>query len=615
MAHAVVQAALLLLVLVLLTRASSLVAEHKDSLLERLHRHEIVNPSLEVLQGLQFASAASSLLGDRHAGSIRISITAFGRSLTLQLQHHTALLGPNYVEEVHDESGNIVSSTGDREHCYYHGYIVGHESSSLVALSTCDGVHGMIELPDETYYLDPVTCHHNSSPLKSVLIRPHYIYRKSDLKATEKEWHTCESDGLQPPESLAALEQFIAPQGPLEASAHEKRNAESVYYVELAIANDAARTARLGNAAASDAVSAVNIAAARYLKANFNPQIQLVLVAQKSFQANPFSVSTNPNVLLENWCKWADSNNSGNFAHDAAHLLSGLDFDGSTTGLAWVGTMCSKGSSCGVEQSDFSRVEVTGNTLAHEIGHNFNAQHDSPSTNGCDDSAYVMAAVQCSNCPDIPQQFSTCSTGKIQDFLTNGRNGVRPLCLANTPTRTYKATCGNGIKESGEDCDCGDRCSSSTCCTSQCRWRSGAQCDNQDACCTSDCHFKSSGTVCRAKAPTKACDVEERCTGTSAVCPGDVVLPAGTACGSGGQCTSSGQCSTLAAACASYPITQFEGGPYTACGTTNFVNYDPCKLYCAQAGGDPNRCTTFTWNGQTISPCGVDGKCVNGKCY
>jgi len=64
------------------------------------------------------------------------------------------------------------------------------------------------------------------------------------------------------------------------------------------------------------------------------------------------------------------------------------------------------------------------------------------------------------------------------------------------PAVSRASTCGNGILESGEDCDPG--------------------LDVLGDCCTPDCRFIPSGKVCRdAQGP---CDVPDTCSGTSAVC-------------------------------------------------------------------------------------------------
>jgi hypothetical protein len=68
------------------------------------------------------------------------------------------------------------------------------------------------------------------------------------------------------------------------------------------------------------------------------------------------------------------------------------------------------------------------------------------------------------------------------------------------------------------------------------------QCDGGD-CCASDCTFASAETVCREAATP--CDVAETCTGSSEVCPDDVVKPAGTpdaSCDACESCDGAGAC-------------------------------------------------------------------------
>jgi len=69
------------------------------------------------------------------------------------------------------------------------------------------------------------------------------------------------------------------------------------------------------------------------------------------------------------------------------------------------------------------------------------------------------------------------------------------------------AQCGNGVVETGEDCEIGPS------------W----------PCCSSSCTFASSGTVCRAA--IAECDEPEVCSGSSYSCPNDVYSPSTKSCG------------------------------------------------------------------------------------
>ena len=57
-------------------------------------------------------------------------------------------------------------------------------------------------------------------------------------------------------------------------------------------------------------------------------------------------------------------------------INSGIDLDGSTVGVAFVGTMCSPTSSVGVTQDGGRSLSSTASTAAHELGHIFNMGHD-----------------------------------------------------------------------------------------------------------------------------------------------------------------------------------------------------------------------------------------------
>src|SRR5207302_6884491 len=83
---------------------------------------------------------------------------------------------------------------------------------------------------------------------------------------------------------------------------------------------------------------------------------------------------------------------------------------------------------------------------------------------------------------------------------------------------TFRAACGDGHVDAGEQCDL------------------GAQNGQSGSCCTSSCTFVTAGMTCRASAGV--CDPAETCTGSAATCPNDARSSAGPTCPDGGNpCT------------------------------------------------------------------------------
>ena len=142
--------------------------------------------------------------------------------------------------------------------------------------------------------------------------------------------------------------------------------------------------------------------------------------------------------------------------------------------------------------------------------------------------------------------FSSCSRADLQELKS--RLSVMN-CLTNSPSTPLETpTCGNGILEGTETCDCGEPAyCTNPCCNANTCQLSGAQCTMGECCNTTICHFLSSSTVCRSS--TGECDIQETCTGTSGDCPADVNVVDGTPCLSKTGYCIGGRCPTHAAQC------------------------------------------------------------------
>ncbi|PPQ90437.1 hypothetical protein CVT25_014955 [Psilocybe cyanescens] len=304
------------------------------------------------------------------------------------------------------------------------------------------------------------------------------------------------------------------------------------------------------------------------------------------------------------------------------HLMSGCP-TGSEVGIAWLATLCQQDSS-GSAPSVVSGTAVStgGRTewqvVAHEIGHNFGAI----CADGCTTSSSCcpLTTTTCNaNAQFIMSPvaqagetvFSQCSIGNICSVMTgSGGTKVTTTCLVDPdPSRTTISLqmCGNGIVESGEDCDPGVGTNSTCCDVQTCKFKNNAVCDpDSSPCCTAQCSFAPASQVCRPSRDT-LCDTAEMCTGNSSSCPTDVIANNGQSCGSNGLACASGMCTSIAQQCQSVGASM---GLKAACPDRNDQS---CQISCQDPtnSGACIRLTSLLIDG---SPCGYAGTCLAGKC-
>ena len=140
-------------------------------------------------------------------------------------------------------------------------------------------------------------------------------------------------------------------------------------------------------------------------------------------------------ILSDEFCKEKDCNNVefllDNFSEKEKksdvclkYLLTFRDFEGGTTGLGWKGSMCTKKfkhraftprNTGVVTLLNFNRTRTpreVASTMAHEIGHNFGANHDEDTL--CGFQGLLMSEVEQYN--NIGT-FSTCSSQCIRENI------------------------------------------------------------------------------------------------------------------------------------------------------------------------------------------------------
>ncbi|XP_055617337.1 disintegrin and metalloproteinase domain-containing protein 12-like [Toxorhynchites rutilus septentrionalis] len=455
-------------------------------------------------------------------GRLSISYVLDGVNVTLDLSLNEEMIPEEHFVSVQDNGQDRPRKLAmhEVELCHYHGIIRG-QPSSYVALSACDdGISGAVYDHEVTYLLES---EQTSSGWE------HFVYKQRHQARAER--------------TKRALESPQAAAPPSQSFQVAYRSNRASNYVELVLVIDRSLYRTTANVQrihryCLDLVNAMNA-----IYRPLNIYIALVGVVIWSDQ-DPIEISKDSKKTLENFLHYRRSTLLKMIPHDNAHLLTAVHFADSIVGKAEMGSMCTFAGSGGVEVVDTNFVPLQASTIAHEMGHNFNIDHDGPECS-CPSGSCVMASKTVRS-QAAPHRWSSCSVEHLETALKHGLGS----CLKNKPVKMFvRSTCGNGLVEPGEECDCGlpHVCDTKCCDPSTCQLTVNATCAAGECCDLEDCKLKSAGVSCRMA--VGECDLPEYCDGQTAVCPKDVYLRDTEPCASGRAFCYGGQCRTRDSQC------------------------------------------------------------------
>ncbi|XP_028818223.1 disintegrin and metalloproteinase domain-containing protein 12 isoform X3 [Denticeps clupeoides] len=325
--------------------------------------------------------------------------------------------------------------------------------------------------------------------------------------------------------------------------------------------------------------------------------IRVALVGMEVWSdSDKCAVTQDPFTTLHEFLDWRKLKLLPQRPHDNAQLISGVYFQGTTIGMAPIMSMCTAEQSGGIVMDHSDNPLGAAVTLAHELGHNFGMNHDTPER-GC--SCWVTAdRGGCIMTPStgypFPTVFSSCSKKDLASSLEKGVG----MCLFNLPEIKVLyggQKCGNGYLEEGEECDCGEleECMNPCCNATMCTLKGDAVCAHGQCC--ENCQLKPAGTPCRDS--SNSCDLPEFCTGANPHCPANVYLHDGHACHNvDGYCyngicqTHEQQCVTLWGQGAKpapgicFQRVNSAGDPYGNCGKDSKGSFAKCEERDAKCG-------------------------------
>ncbi|KAM4827341.1 disintegrin and metalloproteinase domain-containing protein 1a-like [Thomomys bottae] len=388
------------------------------------------------------------------------------------------------------------------QNCHYEGYLEG-VPHSFVSVNTCSGLRGLLIKEETSYGIEPM--------LSSQQFE-HVLYTVAHQTPA-----SCRVASTHSPVVSTGRQQERAKPHNLQVLPHLWSHTK---YVEMFVVVSYQRF-RMWGSDIDDTVRGVLdiIALANSFTRGLNTKVVLAGVEIWT-EGDLIEVPVDLQATLRNFNNWRREELLPRAPHDVAHMILG-HHPGENMGQAFLNGACSSGFAAAVESFHHEDALLFAALMVHQLGHNLGMQHDHPACM-CQGKPFCLMHENVTK----GLGFSNCSSDDYYRFLRQHKGA----CLFNEPqhkSRKHRsATCGNGVIEPPEQCDCFKGCSSNPCCTSDCKLKRNAECSVESCC--SNCLILKSGYMCRPI--FGACDLPEYCDGTSAVCPQDRYIEDGFPC-------------------------------------------------------------------------------------
>lgn len=581
-----------------------------------------VNDSL----GLRASKLANLEIRAAAADKISVALPFDDQTFTLDLELQS-VRSPEYRVQV-DFGGGVVGEVPAGPVRTYRGSVAGQPGSMVAGYMGDDGLHAKVVLGDGSrHWVEPL-----GGRFAGAERNAHAVYRNEDVIPS---MGACDAHDAMRLQQAAGTEQTTegSQQGGEESgSVAAVACGTGLCVAEIAADADVEFYLQYGSVqAVEDRVNAVinglNIEYERDVAIRHVISQIVVRIAEP----DPYSATDSGTLLNQFRSQWI--NNHSSVPRDIAHLFTGKNIDSSVIGIAWIGAICGS-YGYGLVQSDCCGSFACATDLsAHELGHNWNAQHcDCAGTTKWTMNPYITCANQFHPTLSVPP-ISTFRDSRT--CLSAGNSGCTANAECDDANPCTTDTCSGGScfhANSTGPCDDGlfcngtDTCSGGTCsihtgnpcpppdgdsnCSESCNeslnnctgpdpngWacNDGLFCNGSDSCSNGSCSVHS-GNPCAG--PDGDANCAESCYEAGRSCT--AADPHGSVCNDGNASTTNDACS--AGVCMGTPITVNcdDGNPCTV----DTVSGTSC-LHSAAAAGTACNDGLF---------CNGTDACNNGSC-
>lgn len=329
-----------------------------------------------------------------------VGLTLDGVVSWLKLKPHS-LRSPNFKLLVADAKGRLTAVEPPEENTY-RGVIDGLPGSGVAASIVNGQFKMLIDDGAQSWWVQPL-----GDVVENADAGAHVVYRQEDVLPGP--W-TCGMDGLAG--ALPKAVMAAAPEGAI--SCYHK--------AEIAFDTDVEYVSAVGAANVDADIAAVMIIVDFIYRRDCGITYEITQTIVRTAVFAPYT-STDAVTLRDAFRDEWNANN-GAIPRDVAHLMTGKELDFEIIGIAYFDGICTT-SAYALSQTLFStnlaeRVTLT----AHELGHNWNAQHCDSSASPGFPQACTLPVANCSimchqlgGCPDsITLRFEPCSAQTIMNY-------------------------------------------------------------------------------------------------------------------------------------------------------------------------------------------------------
>jgi len=349
---------------------------------------------------------------------IHYRVHGLGQQFLIDLRPNSRLLSPDFYVKRMGSGGSEILEEKDRTHwgCHYHGQLVSH-GSRPVALSTCDGLTGLLRTGEDDVIIEPVSPDLNHTFDSS--LHPHVIYKKRHLEKGKPRLQYCGKGRRHPvtiPETFENKTFRLLSNGEIELETREEEEermkAERVFRSKrsaIPTADDIEEDYSAADRAVASAgerrpteksvetlvvadkaliknhqgdernitmyiLTVMNMVSSLFKDRSLEDEVNIIIIGLVLLDDDSkLELSHRADHSLLNFCRWQSSQKAAlERKPDHSVLLTGIDIcvnknkPCGTLGLASIGGMCRKQESCTINEDIGLGLAFT---VAHETGH------------------------------------------------------------------------------------------------------------------------------------------------------------------------------------------------------------------------------------------------------